>query len=250
MPKSITLKKSTNLIAALALLAAASCTKGDDPPPAPPKGELVIELQSSVLKPADIDSADVVFRKTGTGVSVRERFEKTAQDLVASTRSLSPGTWNADIEVYTKTINQASNQYVIITPVQVAAGNIGIAGPGATPSNGWVKRHVKASAGNEIVVIVPDNPYDAWFEFRTCAPKPYIFGIQREAINVNYVVSQKNWVCSTNCLDAANRITNLTHFLPFTQTVQASPWTENRISIAVLNDKSETLLEYDRTWNQ
>lgn len=244
------MKKSATFIAAAALLATVSCDKRDDPPPAPPKAELVLNLGSSVLKPAEVDSADVVFRKTGTGTSIRARFEKTTQHLVASIGSLSPGTWNADIEVYTKTINQASNQYVIITPVQVGAGNVGIAGPGATPSNGWVKRHVKASAGNEIVVIVPDNPYDAWFEFRTRAPKPYIFGIQREAINVNYVVSQKSWVCNTNCLDAANRITNLTHFLPFTQTVQASPWTENRISIAVLNDKSETLLEYERTWNQ
>ncbi|MBO9566370.1 MAG: hypothetical protein J7621_26585 [Niastella sp.] len=214
--------------------------------------KLVVDLQQSAVSINTIDSADVVFRKVGTDTKVRQRLSKTAQGLIASLHSLTPGTWNADIEVYTKSVNRQSNQYVIIKPILITGeiADIKIAGPGATSGNGWIKRHVKASADNEVVVIVPEEVYDSYFEIRSRSQKRLILGIAREAINVNYVVDHKTWTCTNACFDAEGRITDINHFMSFTNNILSSPWTENEISIAVLSEKNEELVNYDRTWNQ
>lgn len=214
--------------------------------------KLVIDLQQSAITIDQIDSADVVFRKTGTNTQVKQRFVRTVQGLIAPLRSLTPGSWNADIEVYTKAVNQQSNQYVFIKPILITeqVTDTQIPGPGSTSGNGWVKRHVKASAGNQVVLIVPEEVYDSYFEFRSKAQGPLIFGIQREAINVNYVVDQKTWVCTNACLNAEGRIADINHFMPFTQTILSEPWAKNEISISVLNNKNEELLEYHRIWNK
>jgi len=213
---------------------------------------LVLNLRQSALKVQDIDSADVVFRKLGSSETIKEKFVKQADELRASLKRLSPGTWNADVEVYTKAVNLSSNQYKRIQPIQVADEKtmVDIAGPGTTPGNGWLKRHVKESAGNEVVVIVPDDVYDSYFEIRARKSGKYAFGIQREAIKTNFLVAQKTWACTGACLDAQGQLTNIDYFMPFTQTIFSSPWTRNEISIAVINEQMEMILDYDRTWLQ
>jgi hypothetical protein len=225
-----------------------SCSK----PVEPKTSRLVVNLQQSAIAIDNIDSADVVFRKVGTNIKVKQHFVKTAQNLVASLQSLTPGTWNADIEVYTKAINRQSNQYVIIKPVLIMeeANDLQITGPGTTSGNGWVKRHVKASVGNEVVVIIPDEVYDSYFEFRSKLQEPLVLGIQREAIKTNYLVAMKTWVCTNACLNAEGRIADLNHFMPFTQTILSTAWNRNEINISVFNNKNEELLTYDHTWNQ
>ncbi len=215
--------------------------------------KLVIDLQQSAIAINQVDSADVVFRKTGTDTKVRQRLVKTAQNkLITALHSLTPGTWNADIEVYTKAVNRQSNQYVIIKPILITEEITGIqiAGPGATSGGGWIKRHVKASADNEVVVIVPEEVYDSYFELRSKTQRKLILGIQREAININYVVDLKTWACTNACFNMEGRIIDINYFMPFTQTIFSNPWTSNDISIAVISDKNEELLTYDRTWNQ
>lgn len=214
--------------------------------------KLVIDLRQSAITINNIDSADVVFRKTGTNIQVKQRFVKTMQNLMAPIRPLTPGTWNADIEVYTKAVNQQSNQYVIIKPILITeqATETLLPGPGATSGNGWLKRHVKASAGNQVVVIIPDDVFDSYFEFRSKVQGPLLLGIQREAINVNHVVKQQDWACFNNCLNAEGRIADINEFMPFTETIFSAPWTRNDISISVINNEREELLNYKRTWNK
>lgn len=214
--------------------------------------KLVIDLHQSAISINHIDSADVVFRKTGTNTQVRQRFVKTMQNLMVPMRSLTPGTWNADIEVYTKTVNQQSNQYVFIKPILITeqATDTQIPGPGPTSGNGWVKRYVKASAGNQVVAIIPEDVYDSYFEVRTKEQGPLVFGVQREAINVNHVVELKSWACTNTCLNAEGRITDINHFMPFTETIFSAPWTRNEINISVFNNKSEELLKFEHTWHK
>ncbi len=214
--------------------------------------KLVVDLEHSAININQIDSADVVFRKVGTDTKVRQRLIRTTEGLRAPLYILTPGTWNADIEVYTKAVNRQSNQYVIIKPILISdeITDIKIAGPGATSGNGWIKRHVKASANNEVVVIVPEEVYDSYFEIRSKSQKKLILGIAREAINVNYVVDHKTWTCTSACFSADGRITDINHFMSFTTNILSSPWTENEISIAVLSEQNEELVTYDRTWNQ
>jgi hypothetical protein len=213
--------------------------------------QLVVDLHQSAITIDNIDSADVVFRQTGTNIIVKQRFVKTAQNLTVSLQSLTQGSWNTDIEVYTKATNQQSNQYVFIKPIDITgeAIDVQVAGPGANSGNGWAKRHVKASAGNEVVVIVPDDVYDSYFEFRSKVKEPLIFGIQREAINTNYLVDQKTWTCTNACLNAEGRIADINQFMPFTQSIRSATWTKAGINIGVFNERSEELLTYDRTWN-
>jgi hypothetical protein len=228
-----------------------SCRKKDRQEE-PETSRLVLNLQQSALGIQHVDSADVVFRKVGTSETVKEKFVKNGGTLTASLKSLTPGTWNADVEVYTRAVNGLSNQYKIIKPVQVTGEPtaVEIPGPGTTSGNGWLKRNVKASAGNEVVVIVPDDVYDSYFEFRTKTAGRYVFGIQREAIKTNYLVTQKSWTCTETCLDGQRQIIDSNHFMPFTQTILSSAWTSNRISIGVINDRMEMILDYDRTWEQ
>lgn len=239
------------LVATLGSFAACSKSDNPTPPPAARQG-FIIDLQSSAVAIGNIDSADVVFRLSGSNTRVQERFVKKDNKLVASTKTLTGGTWHADIELYTKSVNQLSHQYTIIKPIEIAATpqEIILAGPGATNANGWVKSNVKASAGNEVIIIVPDNIYDPRFEFRAKTPNKLAFGMQREAINVNYLVAEKSWACANNCTFTEGRLTNNTHFLSFTESIKTSPWTSTAISLAVFNEKSEILLEYDRTWNK
>lgn len=242
------MNRMLGIAAVAALIGAMACRKSGKDKTA----NLVINLQQSAITINQVDSADVVFRKIGTNTQVRERFVKSMQNLEAPLQSLAPGTWSADIEVYTKAVNQQSNQYVIIKPIQVTeqVADTQVPGPGATSGNGWLKRHVKASPGNQVVLIIPDDVYDSYFEVRSKEPGLHAFGIQREAINVNYVVDLKTWACTNTCLNAEGRIADINHFMPFTQTILAEPWTRNDISISVFNNKSEELLNYKRTWNK
>jgi hypothetical protein len=227
-----------------------SCSKKDhQQEPAAPTG-LVLNLRQSALKIQNVDSADVVFRKAGTNETIKKKFVKHAGVLIASLKTLSPGTWNADVEVYTRAINLQSNQYKIIKPILVTGEKTEaqITGPGTTSGDGWLKRNVKASAGNEVVLILPDDVYDSFFEFRAKNSGKYVFGIQREAINTNFVVAQETWACTDVCLDGQRQITDIDHFVPFTQTILSSSWTKNAISIGVMNEQMAMILEYDRTW--
>ncbi|MBB1284558.1 hypothetical protein HRH25_09255 [Flavisolibacter sp. BT320] len=213
---------------------------------------LVLNLSQSVLSIGQVDSADVVFRKPGSSETSKAKFARQGTNLAASLQLLTPGTWNADVEVYTRAVNGQSNQYKTVQSILVteARARVEIPGPRATPGNGWLKRHVKASTGNEVVVIVPDEVYDSYFEFRAKPGRRYVLGIQREAINVNYVVEQKTWACASACFNAQGLIIDTEHFMPFTQAILASPWTRNEISIGVLNEQQESVLIYDRTWVQ
>ena len=210
----------------------------------------MIQLGQSALPVQQVDSADVVFRKVGTNQTVSEKFVKKTAGLAASLEALTPGTWTADVEVYTLGVNGHSLQYKAIQPVQITGEKkeVNLPGPGTAPGISWLKRNVRTSANNEVVVIVPDEVYDSYFEFRARTDRKYVFGIQREAINVNYLVAQESWVCKETCLDTRRQIVDINHFMPFTQTILSSPWTRNEISIAVLNESGEALLEYDRTW--
>lgn len=213
---------------------------------------LVLNLRQSALKVHDVDSADVVFRKVGSNETIKEKFVKHADELRTSLKSLSSGTWNADIEVYTKAVNLESNQYKRIQSILIAdeKTRVEITGPGVTSGNGWIKRHVKASTGNEVVVIVPDEVYDSYFEFRAKKSGKYAFGIQREAIKNNFLVKQKIWTCTDACLTPQGQLLDVNHFMQFVQTILSSPWTRNEISISVVNEQLEMILEYDRTWLQ
>ncbi|WP_276485664.1 hypothetical protein [Paraflavitalea pollutisoli] len=230
----------------------AACSKSDgptQPPVADPKG-FTIDLQSSAVSMPNIDSADVIFRLVGSSTRVQERLVKKDNKLIASTKTLTPGTWNADVEIYTKTVNQLSQQYVLIKAILIAdqPQDISIAGPSATNGNGWIKRNVKSSANGQVVILVPEDVYDSWFEFRSKTAAKLLLGVQREAINVNYVVDEKSWSCASNCPMTEGRLNNNAHFMSFTANIMTSPWTRNSISMAVINEKQEVLLEYDRDW--
>ncbi|RYZ48470.1 MAG: hypothetical protein EOO14_22060, partial [Chitinophagaceae bacterium] len=178
---------------------------------------LVLNMAQSVLSLSQVDSADVVFRKVGSSETSKAKFVKKAGSLAVPLSPLAPGTWNADVELYTRAVNGTSNQYKLVKGILVTEEKTGVVlpGPGAVSGNGWLKRHVKASAGNEVVVIVPDEVYDSYFEFRAKTTGLYAMGIQREAINVNHLVKQETWACTNACFNGNGQLINNDHFMPF-----------------------------------
>lgn len=212
----------------------------------------MLNFQHSAIKIQNIDSAVIVFRKVGTNISFKQRFEKHAEGMIVSLASLTSGAWNSEVEVYTMAENLLSNQYKIVKPIFITdeKSDIEISGPGITSGNGWLKRHVKASAGNEVVLIVPDEVYDSYFELRVKNKDRYAIGIQREAININYLVAHKTWTCTNACLDANPIFIDTNLFMPFTQAILSAPWTKSNIDVLVMNNQMAEILSYKRTWVQ
>jgi hypothetical protein len=237
------------LIFPVLMIALFACVK--DPPGTPPT-KLRINLQGTALSGDDVDSADLVLRGQGGVVKTIKLSLLTTASMEFWWRNLPAGMYTADIEVYTKAGNSKSLQYVLIKPVILSGMDTTIVwtGPAAQSGTGWAKRHVQATANNDIVVIIPDDVYDPYFEIRVKRPYWNNFQIERLALAGSAVVAFKTWKCQSQCFTNGYRITNKDFFLPFTQTIQGSNWTENNISISVGSHPDQQYVDFEKTWHQ
>jgi hypothetical protein len=121
-------------------------------------------------------------------------------------------------------------------------------GPDNPGPDGWSARWVHATADNDIVVIIPLDVNDPYFEVRTKGLNWDFFGVERLALDGQVVAAHKTWVCNNDCPGNDRLIFNKMHFLPFTEEIQQKAWTKNEIMITVGNVQQQVYHEFSNVW--
>ena len=243
-------------IAGLFLVLAAtiiSCKKDNDISPTDPvEKKLVINLQNSVVNTADIDSANVVLKKQGSLNPVFQRLIKGTTTLETTIDGLPAGEWTAELDLYTKKQTDGKSYEHIATKtftITAGTGIITINGPSLQSTDGWKKRLVLSTTDNDIVVIIPVDVTDPYFEIRTKGFQWNFFSVERTALSGTAVVANKKWICNNDCPGNDRLIYNSDEFVSFTEIIKTSPWTRNEIVISVGNIQNQQYNDFVHQWN-
>lgn len=244
-------------IAGMLLLLAVSilsCKKETKETPAPIDKKLVVNLQNHLIAVSDIDSANVVLRKGANGTPYFLRLQKGADKLEALVDGLPAGEYTAELDLYTNQMpSDKFYQFVASKPFSLTANSdpVTIEGPSELGPDGWSVRKVTATSNRDIVVLIPLDVNDPYFEIRIADPLYNFFGVERIATQGAAVVAHKNWQCNNNnCATNGGRLVfDRTSFLPFTDIIKNSPWTKNEIIVTVGNVENHQYNEFGHVWN-
>ncbi len=215
--------------------------------------KLAVNLQNHLIEVSDIDSANVVLRKGVAGTPYFFRFQKGTTSLEALIDGLPAGQYTVDFDLYTKEM-PSGKKYQFVTTRQVTIragmGTINIEGPDDLGPDDWSARKVTTTTGNAVVVIIPLDVNDPYFEIRTNGTYWNLFGVERTALQGSAVVAHKTWDCQNNCLPNSRIIYDRTQFAPFTETIKNASWTKNEIIITVGNLQSQEYHEFGHVWQK
>lgn len=242
-------------IAGLLLLLAVSvlsCRKENNKPE-PGIKKLVVKLDDHIILATDIDSANVVLRRSGTNTPFFLRFEKKYDRLEATIDGLPAGEYSADLELYTNEMPSLNYyQFVSIRQIDITAGtnDVVIEGPDELGPDGWSARKVISTTFREIVVLIPLDVNDPYFEVRRKGTNWNFVGVERVATQGAAVVAHKNWQCENNCAAIGDIFYDNNIFQPFTETIQNANWTKNTILITVANTQTQEFNEFEHQWNK
>ena len=246
-----------NRVAGLLLVLGAmiiSCNKENDAVnPDPSEKKLVISLVSSVINVTDIDSANVIFKKQGSFNPIFQRLIKGANTLETTIDGLPAGEWTAELDLYTKKQTDGkSYEYVAGKTIMVNSGTgiITLNGPLFQGNDGWKKRLVLSTTDNDIIVIIPVDVTDPYFEIRTKGLQWNLFSVERTAVSGSALVANKRWVCNNDCPGDDRLISNSDAFISFTDIIKTSPWTRNEIVVTVGNIQNQQYNDFVHEWNQ
>jgi len=231
-----------------------SCSKTTNPiaEPEPTEKKIVINLMNSMVKAEDIDSATIIFKKQGSLNPVFQRLIKNSNTLETTTDGLSAGEWTAELDMYTKKqADGKSYEHIASKPFTITSGTgtIAINGPTNQTADGWKKRLVLSTADNDIVVIIPVDLTDPYFEIRTGSLQWNFFSVERTAVSGTAVIANKKWVCNNNCAGNDRLIYNSNEFIPFIDIIKTSSWTRNDIIISVGNLQNQEFKDFVHEWN-
>ena len=230
-----------------------SCNKDNNLSPAEPvEKKLVINLQNSVINTADIDSANVVLKKQGALNPVFQRLIKGTNTLETTIDGLPAGEWIAELDLYTKKQTDGkSYEYVASKTFAITSGTgvVSINGPTFQSGDGWKKRLVLSTTDNDIVVIIPVDVTDPYFEIRTKGLQWNFFSVERTAVSGTAVVANKKWICNNGCPGDDRLIYDSSEFVPFTDIIKTTPWTRNEIVISVGNIQNQQYNDFVHQWN-
>jgi hypothetical protein len=236
-----------------------SCNKNNDTIPAvptvptiPAEKKLVINLQNATVKSAEIDSASVVFRKQGSFNPVYQRLDKKTNTLETTFDGLPVGEWTAELDLYTKKqADDKSYEHVATKPFTITSstGVVTINGPSLQGADGWKERLVLSTSDSDIVVIIPVDVTDPYFEIRTKGFQWNSFSVKRIAVSGTAVVTNKKWICNNDCPGDDRLIYNSDAFVPFTEIIKNTPWTRNEIVISVGNIQNQYYNDFVHEWN-
>jgi hypothetical protein len=213
---------------------------------------LIVKLDNHLITVGEIDSANIVLRK-GSSTPYFLRFQGGDKKLEALIDGLPTGNYSIDLELYS-TSNATGKSYQFVSNRQVTIDNgnaaIQVEGPKElSTADGWSVRKIVATTGNDIVVLIPLDVNDPYFEIRTKGFQWDFFGVERLALDGSVVAAHKEWSCQNNCLGQDRMIFDKTIFLPFTDEIQQKNWTKNEIIITVGNIANQQYHEFTHVWN-
>jgi hypothetical protein len=231
-----------------------SCNKTTNPIPEPEPTEkkIVINLVNSFVKTEQIDSANIVFKKQGSLNPVFQRLIKGTNTLETTIDGLPAGEWTAELDLYTKKqADGKSYEHIASKTFAITSGTstITINGPTLQTTDGWKKRLVLSTSDNDIVVIIPVDVTDPYFEIRTKELQWNFFSVERTAVSGSAVVANKKWVCNNDCPGNDRLIYNSDEFIPFIEIIKTSSWTRNDIVISVGNLQNQQFNDFVHEWN-
>jgi hypothetical protein len=248
--KSMANRKIAGMLLLLAV-SILSCKKDTDKTPSPADKKLVVSLQNHLVAVSDIDSANVVLRK-GTSTPYFLRLQKGADKLEALIDGLPAGQYTIDLELYTKEMPSGKYYQFVSTRAATLSNSsqpVTIEGPSELGPDGWSARKVGATSNRDIVVLIPLDVNDPYFEVRTKGEYWNFVGVERIALQGAAVVAHEEWSCNSNCPDIDGLLFNKTIFQPFTDNIKNSPWTKNEIIITVGNAQNQQFHEFGHVWS-
>jgi hypothetical protein len=250
--KSMANRKLAGMLLLLAV-SILSCKKDNDSSPTPADKKLVVSLQNHLIAVSDIDSANVVLRKNGTNTPYFLRLQKGTGKLEALVDGLPAGQYTADLDLYTREMPSSKHyQFVATKEVSLTNGqaDIIIEGPSDLGPDGWSARKVSFTSNRDIIVLIPLDVNDPYFEVRIIGAAYNFVGVERTATLGAAVVAHKEWSCTGNCPDIDGILFIKTIFLPFTNIIQNSNWTKNELIITVGNTQNQAYNEFGLVWNK
>ena len=230
---------------------AVSCRK--DPVTLPNEKTLTLKLKDGAISVNEIDSANVVLHKQGSGNPILQRMIKEVNSLQTSIDGLPAGAYTATFDIYTKKLqNGKSFQYVAekAFAINAVSGAVVMDGPPASGGNGWKQRLVLSTSINDIIVLIPADVTDPYFEIRSVDPHNNFFHIERTAYYDNTVVAHKQWVCEQDCPGNDHLIYNDDYYKPFTEKIKTAAWKKNEIIFTIGDLDANHFFEFSHTWNQ
>lgn len=238
------------LVLAVSIL---SCKKDAESPAATDK-KLVVNLKNHLISVSDIDSANVVLRKSGSNNPYFFRLQKGTDKLEALIDGLPAGQYTVDVDMYTNEMPSGKYYQFVQTKAVTMSSSpepITIEGPDDLGGDGWSARKVAATSSRDIVVLIPLDVNDPYFEIRSNEAVYNFIGVERIALQGAAVVAHKNWQCNTgNCMTNGGRLLfDKTTFLPFTNIIKNAQWTKNEIIITVGNTATQQYNEFGHVWN-
>lgn len=230
-----------------------SCLKENLQYPTEPK--LTIVFTPETLAFNKIDSGAVIFKKQGSLVPIFKRLQKSGGKFEVDMEDLSFGNWTSEIYVYTsKDAAGMSNQYLAkLSFVKEQITGIVIPAPTAAGSAVWKKSEVLSTPDNGVIVIVPLDITDPYFEIQVRDLKwDSVFvekgGFKRNG-NMNEQVGLKTWTCTSNCFGTDRIISNFQAFAVFAEQMKTTSWNNADVTI-ILTDQQGATQEFYHAWNK
>ncbi|WEK35796.1 MAG: hypothetical protein P0Y53_25195 [Candidatus Pseudobacter hemicellulosilyticus] len=248
------------IIALTTVLFLSACKKDKDQPPKPPADTFRLQFNGQTIPFSQVDSAVVLFHKEGSNNPVFQRLIKGANHWQTSIDGLSAGKYRAELYVYAQLADgnaTTSGRYQLDKKFTIPYREdslVVVAGPGAGPQDPWEKFIVLADPDHSVLLTVPLNPKNPYFEFLLQDTRWDQFQLERIAAKYgnggNEFIAIHAWECPGSCYGADRIISNSTAFLPFVETLGSKAWDNAEVSGWVANsgtgEKVEFFYQYDR----
>jgi hypothetical protein len=250
----LTVKPLAFIIAGLILVFAQSCLKSSAEYDETKRLRIVFNSQTISFN--QLDSASVVFTKQGSNTGVFKRLQKSLDLLETDIEDLSAGTWNAEIYLNTKkdTAGKSSQYKAKLNFSIEQISGILMPAPAQQSTELWKKRIVLATSQNEIVVTIPLDVTDPYFEIITKELRWDSFSIERAAFrranNMNEQLGAQTWTCTSNCMGNDKIIFNSTAFAQFSETMKSKPWNNADVSITIKDEDAQLAYEFYHAWDK
>lgn len=245
------------MILCSAILFLSACKKDHDNKPVPPAENLQVKFTNATIGINWVDSAMVIFKKEGSATLIMKRFDKQNNVLTVTVDDLPAGNWTANLYVYAHDAEsqipfegfrylQEKTFTLPYTKEQV----ISVDGPDGKFASPWKSHIVLTDLARSVVLTVPLDCADPYFEFIINDPQYDYLYLDRIAFqrngSTNAIVASANWECGNNCYGPDRFIANKTAFLPFTQALQGKAWDNGDVTAVVMNQQigRELLLFY------
>jgi hypothetical protein len=237
-----------------------SCGKNDDVViPAPETGDktFAVSFNDTTLDLQQMDSAVVIFKRAGTNTPLFQRFQKVNGKLIADIDGFAKGQWSAEMYLYAKEHQAGKNfQYVrtVTFVVSELSGNGQAVAPTGESDDKWAKNIMLNVTGGEIIIIIPLDHTNPYYEIRTTNPRWDKFSVEKGAYNrignMNEQVGSQLYECSQDCFGDDRFVGDRQSFVPFATRLITKSWNNGDVTVRITDTEEKMTWEFYHAWNR